>query len=117
MYRVKQVTIPIIKVYKNPSAHSILYQIELRETIFGVLVKTGAETTCNALILTIIYAFKSFEPIFDASVCSLLVKTGAKNCTRFWLIHINFITLQCGLKRSEALLGSNFVRNKAVQYA
>lgn len=83
----------------------------------GVLVKTGAETTCNALILTIIYAFKSFEPIFDASVCSLLVKTGAKNCTRFWLIHINFITLQCGLKRSEALLGSNFVRNKAVQYA
>lgn len=88
-----------------------------REMNLGVLVKTGAEATRNALILTIIYAFKSFEPIFDASVCSLLVKTGAKNCTRFWLIHINFITLQCGLKRSEALLGSNFVRNKAVQYA
>ena len=33
------------------------------------------------------------------------------------LILINFITLQRDLKRSEALLGSNFARNKAVQYA
>ena len=82
-----------------------------------LLVKTGAEVQLNALIFIMIYAFKSFEPIFDASACSLLVKTGAKNCTRFWLIHIIFITLQCGLKRSEALLGSNFARNKAVQYA
>ena len=57
--------------------------------IIGVLVKTGAEAIRNALILNTIYAFKSFEPIFDASVCSLLVKTGAKNCIRFWLIHIN----------------------------
>jgi len=36
VYRVKQVTFPIIKVYKNPSAHSILYQIELRDTIFFI---------------------------------------------------------------------------------
>ena len=83
----------------------------------GVLVKTGAESACNVLTFNRIRALKSFESVFDTITCSLLVKTGAKNCTRFWLIHINFITLQCGLKRSEALLGSNFARNKAVQYA
>ena len=84
---------------------------------FGLLVKTGAKTWCNTLNINVIYRFKIFEPIYDASDSSLLVKTGAKNCTRFWLIHIIFITLRCGLKRNEALLGSNFARNKAVQYA
>ena len=31
----------------------------------------------------------------DASVCSLLGKTGAKNCTRFWLIHTQILVVTC----------------------
>ena len=42
---------------------------------------------------------------------------GAKNAPLIWLIFKVLLYLSCGSKHNEALLGSNFAKNRTVQYA
>ena len=62
-------------------------------------------------------AFKSFQNKFDVSAFVLRVKMGANNALLIWCIFNDLLYLHCGLKHNEALLGSNFARNRTDQYA